>query len=270
MINLLLKLKNFYLNFKKNYYSIVIIESKQIYFRHQKISYKEQNLLGLIQNALSAVWLLLLFSILLKDIIYIYLMFFIFLFCFVLYVFVIYFPALVPKKILSSIIGLSYFYKSESKISNIFIYAVFLLLLLLNIGFDVKTYVLIRLLFFFRCFLAFVFFFYQASPKMQMSILKNSLILDLQLLNELHPMELIALDDFILLNLKNNKVNATEVEAIMSKYEELQKKGIKHVTISYERKIENDQIVIYDYENIIEGVNIIIDKIEKYKNILKK
>lgn len=72
MINLLLKLKNFYLNFKKNYYSIAIIESKQIYFRHQKISYKEQNLLGLIQNALSAVWLLLLFSILLKDIIYIY------------------------------------------------------------------------------------------------------------------------------------------------------------------------------------------------------
>lgn len=48
------------------------------------------------------------------------------------------------------------------------------------------------------------------------------------------------------------------------------KKGIKHVTISYERKIENDQIVIYDYENIIEGVNIIIDKIEKDKNILKK
>lgn len=124
------------------------------------------------------------------------LMFFIFLFCFVLYMFVIYFPAFVPKKILSSILGLSYFYKSESEISNIFIYAIFLLLLVLNIGFGVKTYILIRLLFFFRCFLAFVFFFYQASPKMQMSVLKNSLIVDLQLLNVLHPMELIALDGF--------------------------------------------------------------------------
>lgn len=105
---------------------------------------------------------------------------------------------------------------------------------------------------------------------MQMSVLKNSLIVDLQLLNVLHPMELIALDDFILLNLKNNKVNANEVEGIMAKYKELQKRGIKQATISYERKIENDQIVIYDYENIIEGVNIILDKIEKDKNILKK
>jgi len=198
------------------------------------------------------------------------LMFFIFLFCFVLYMFVIYFPAFVPKKILSSILGLSYFYKSESEISNIYIYAIFLLLLVLNIGFGVKTYILIRLLFFFRCFLAFVFFFYQASPKMQMSVLKNSLIVDLQLLNVLHPMELIALDDFILLNLKNNKVNANEVEGIMAKYKELQKRGIKQATISYESKIENDQIVIYDYENIIEGVNIILYKIEKDKNILKK
>lgn len=77
------------------------------------------------------------------------LMFCIFLFCFVLYMFVIYFPAFVPKKILSSILGLSYFYKSESEISNIFIYAIFLLLLVLNIGFGVKTYILIRLLFFF-------------------------------------------------------------------------------------------------------------------------
>lgn len=60
---------------------------------------------------------------------------------------------------------------------------------------------------------------------MQMSVLKNSLIVDLQLLNVLHPMELIALDDFILLNLKNNKVNANEVEGIMAKYKELQKRG---------------------------------------------
>jgi len=147
MFSLLLKIKKIYLSLKKFYYSIVLITPKNIYYCHQTIAYKEQNIYGLLHNIIASLWLLILFAFLFKDIIYVYLAMLILILGFMLYLLIIHSPKLIPKKILTIFLSISYFYKVESEIANIIIYFLFLLLLGVNVFFSLKTYLFIRFLF---------------------------------------------------------------------------------------------------------------------------
>lgn len=179
-----------------------------------------------------------------------------------MYLLITYFTEFVPKFFLEVLLSLSYFYKSESEISNIFIYLFFLILLLLNISFGIKTYIFIRFLFFFRCFLSFVYFFYESFPMIQINILKKNLILDLNLLNLLHPMESIELEKLIRLQLENNGIGENDAKNILNRYATLKIKGIKTVNIPYEREIINNKIVVYEYHNIAQSLNNMLDHLE--------
>lgn len=263
MFNLLLQIKDYYLKLKKYYYSIVLIEKKNFYYYHQTINYFDQNIYGLIHNIISSLWLLLVFSFLLKDIIYLYLCIFILFFCLILFLLVRYIPYLIPVKFLTGLLSLSYFYKSESELMNLIIYILFLFSLSLAIFFGVKTYFFIRLLFFFRCFLTFIYLFYQSFPNLQIQLLKNCLIVDEQLLDVLHPMEKINVDDFIKLKLENNEVNKDKALELLKRYNEIKKQYEIGARLTYERKVQDDQIIVIGYTNIIESLTKLLDKTEE-------
>lgn len=266
MFNLLLQIKNYYLDLKKYYYSIVLIEKKNLYYYHQTINYLEQNIYGLMHNLVSSLWLLIFFAGLFKDIIYLYLAIFILFFGFILFLFLIYIPEFVPKKFLTGLLSLSYFYKVESDISNIIIYLLFLTLLFLNIFLNIKTYFFIRLLFFSKCFLTFIFIFYQSFPNLQINVLKYSLIKDEQLLDVLHPIEKVKLDDFLSLMFQNNEITLEENNKILNRYKKLKEVNIQEISVPYERKIINDKIIIYEYKNIANSLNKLLDKTEEAIN----
>lgn len=263
MFSLLLKIKKIYLSLKKFYYSIVLITPKNIYYCHQTIAYKEQNIYGLLHNIIASLWLLILFAFLFKDIIYVYLAMLILILGFMLYLLIIHSPKLIPKKILTIFLSISYFYKVESEIANIIIYFLFLLLLGVNVFFSLKTYLFIRFLFFVRCFLDFIYRFYQSFADVQINALKFSLIQDKQLLDALHPMESIELRKFVELKLKNNEITLDEANNLLNRYKELQKVTVREVTIPYERELINNKIILYEYHNIAESINRILDKIEE-------
>lgn len=263
MLNLLLKIKKFYLNLKKKYYSIVLTVPKNIYYKNQLVSYYELNVYGVIHNVISSVWILFLFSLLLKDVNYLYLAIIILFFGFFLLVLIKYIPNLVPKQFFTVLFGLSYFYKSEAEIVNIVIYLLFITLLFLNLFFGLKTYLFIRFIFFARCFLDFIFFIYKSRPELQINVLSKNLIVDQHLLNVLHPMESVELEKFVLLKLENNEIEKNEANNILNRYKILKTKNIKTATIPYKREIINDQIVVYEYHNIAQSLNNLLDQLEK-------
>lgn len=266
MYSLLLKIKKIYLYFKNYYYSIVIITPKSIYYKHQTISYKEQNMFGILHNIFSSLWLLIFFAFLFKDIIYLYLVLSILVFGFILFLLIKYKPAIIPKIFLTSILSISYFYKTESEIANIILYFLFLLLLGLNVFLGIKTYFFIRFLFFLRCFLVFIDRFYQAFPEVQINALKFSLIQDKQLLDVLHPMEKVKLDDFVNLQLKNNDMTLEDANNLLNRYKKLKKVVVREITIPYEREIINNKIIVYKYQNVANSINDILDKTEEAIN----
>jgi hypothetical protein len=124
---------------------------------------------------------------------------------------------------LGLLLGASYFYKIESETANIIIYFLFLLLFGLNVFFSIKKYLFTCLLFFVRCFLDFIYRFYQSFPDVQINALKFSLIQNKQLLNALHPMESIELEKLVELKLKNNEITLDEANNLLNRYKELQK-----------------------------------------------
>lgn len=214
-------------------------------------------------NIINSLWILFLFSILLKDIFYLFGAIIILIFGLVLLLLVKYIPKAMPKQFFTMLFSLSYFYKAESEIVNMVIYLVFITLLFLNIFFSFKTYLFIRFIFFARCFLDFIYYIYKSSRDLQINVLSHNLIIDQHLLNDLHPMESIELEKFVELKLKNNEITLDEANNLLTRYKNLQIEYIKTATIPYEREIINEQIVIYEYHNIVESLNNLLDKIEK-------
>lgn len=180
-----------------------------------------------------------------------------------LFLLVTYQPDLVPKKFLTGLLSLSYFYKAESELMNLIIYILFLFSLSLSIFCGIKTYFFIRLLFFSKCFLTFIFIFYQSLPNLQIRILHNCLIIDEQLLDNLHPMEKITVDNLIKLNLEKNEINKNEALALLKRYTEIEKKYEIGALVTYKRKVQDGQIIISGFSNIIESLTKLLDKTEE-------
>lgn len=263
MFKYLLKIKEKYINLKKNYFDFVLIEEKNVFYYNQKITYISQNIYGLIQNIISALWMLLLFALVFKDVIYLYLALFILIFCVLLFVLINYFPKVVPKNILGLLLGASYFYKIESDLANKIIYSLFLLFLIITNFFGINMYFFIRLLFFIRCFFALIYLFYQSFPDLQIQVLKNNLITELDVLNYLHPMKKIKLDDFLCLKVESNEVDKDQAQFLLERYNNLANKYEITAVVPYERKIVNNEIVIVEFINIIDGVKRMLDQLEQ-------
>lgn len=265
MLKILITLKTYYLQLKKNYFSFVLINQKNFYYSHQTINYIEQNIYGVIHNSISALWLLIFFTFLLKDIIYFYLIIFILLFNLLLYVMITFCPKVIPKTILTEILSLSYFYKAETELMNTIIYVLFLGLICLALFFGFNTYFFIRLLFFFRCFLSFTSFFYQSLPNLQMQTLKNSLIIDTAVLNLLHPMEKIDIKDFLTLKIKepDTEENIKDYLKLLERYNHIKHYSIKQLNLEYEREVINKRIIIYDFKDSINGLINLFDNLER-------